>query len=245
MKDKPQVVVWPRQRLWMTYVLLGLCGLFFGAWLLTPPAWQATLRQWLTQPTWPAGLGWVAVAGLTHIYWLTLALNGYSLYAVGQEVERFFGAARLAVIFCLTSWAGFVLQLGITQQGAVGAASSVFGLLGAFGIFIYRHRWLFSDQGRGIFQRLVMVVALNLILLAWVGGPTWSLLGGLVVGCFLGWLIGPLWKLTPYVPATVAAQTPKAQYWEAHDVHPLDRARWLEVLACALGLLVLANAVLG
>jgi rhomboid protease GluP len=126
--------------------------------------------------------------GLTHIFF-----NGFSLYSLGPEVERWYGAGRFVHLFLLTGIAGVVMSLWLNPSPAAGASGALFGLIGAYGVFLYRNRRLLGERGRQSLQRVIIIAALNLLIGLQGFIDTWGHVGGLLGGLALGWVIGPVW----------------------------------------------------
>jgi hypothetical protein len=121
----PRPTPWgPRlQRSPVTFVLIGVTGIVF-------------LLQVLGQVL--LGFDWVLELGLKdnalilqgqlwrlltpvfiHAGFLHLAVNMYSLFALGPAVERFFGAPRFLAVYLLSGVSGVIFSLGL-QPGAFG-----------------------------------------------------------------------------------------------------------------------------
>ncbi len=126
-------------------------------------------------------------AGLAHI-----AVNMYSLYAIGPAVERFFGRGRTLAIYLLAGIAGVILSLAFSPYVSVGASGAIFGLLGALGVLLYRNRPVFGSLGRRQLQQIILVALFNLALGLSPGIDNWGHLGGLIYGSGLAWFAGPV-----------------------------------------------------
>lgn len=125
--------------------------------------------------------------GLWHIF-----VNMYSLYALGPAIERLFGSQRMLVLYLLSGISGVVLSLAMSPNASVGASGAIFGLLGALGAFIYRHRNRLGRAGRLQLRQIVMVALLNLGLGLMPQVDNWGHLGGLLAGIVLAWTLGPM-----------------------------------------------------
>ncbi len=125
--------------------------------------------------------------GLWHIF-----VNMYSLYALGPAVERLFSSQRMLVLYLLSGISGVVLSFALSPNASVGASGAVFGLLGALGTFLYRHRNRLGRAGRLQLRQIVMVALLNLGLGLMPQVDNWGHLGGLLAGIVLTWTLGPM-----------------------------------------------------
>lgn len=125
--------------------------------------------------------------GFWHIF-----INMYSLYALGPAVERLFSSQRMLVLYLLSGISGVVLSLALSPNPSVGASGAIFGLLGALGAFIYRHRNRLGHAGRVQLRQITMVTLLNLGLGLMPQIDNWGHLGGLLAGIVLTWTLGPM-----------------------------------------------------
>ncbi len=147
-------------------------------------------------------------AGVLH-----LAVNMYSLYAIGPAVERFFGRARLLVVYLLSGVSGVILSLALNPGPSVGASGAIFGLLGALTAFIYEHRKLFGAAAQAQLRQIGMVLALNLVLSLTPGIDAWGHLGGLIAGAACAVLFGPRLAAAAAVDGTTRVVDQRR--WEA------------------------------
>jgi membrane associated rhomboid family serine protease len=108
---------------------------------------------------------------------LHLAVNMYSLYIFGQGVEPLLGKGRYLALYMLSLFAGAlgVLWLGDPTGITVGASGAIFGLMGAYLIFL---RSLGQPSGQMFF-----LIAINLAFGFFSSGISWEgHVGGLIGG---------------------------------------------------------------
>lgn len=129
-------------------------------------------------------------AGLWHV-----GVNMYSLHALGPAIERFFGSTRMAVIYLLAGFSGVIFSLAFSSAPSVGASGAIFGLLGALGMFLYRHRKSFGAAGRFHLRQILLVAVINLGIGLMPQIDNWGHLGGLLGGVFLTMLVGPRFEV--------------------------------------------------
>ncbi|MGB3414531.1 MAG: rhomboid family intramembrane serine protease [Microbacteriaceae bacterium] len=124
-----------------------------------------------------------STSGIFHIL-----LNMFSLYILGQNLERMFGKSRFLVLTLVSGFGGsLAVQLFAEMNTAVvGASGAIFGMLGAY--------FAISRKLTGkINQSLIVILGLNLVAGFVLPGISWqSHVGGLLVGaavayCFLKW----------------------------------------------------------
>ena len=109
---------------------------------------------------WPSGtelIGWGALHGprilLRHEYWrlltcvfvhgglIHLAVNMWSLLAIGPLVERFYGNLAFAVLYLAAGVGGSIASVAThPQRIGVGASGAICGVLGALVAFLITHR---------------------------------------------------------------------------------------------------------
>ena len=97
-------------------------------------------------------------ADITH-----LALNCYSLYAVGVTVERIYGHAKFFFIYLLAGIIGNIASFMLSTNWAVGASGAIFGMLGAILYFGLERPAAFKRHfGKSIIITLVINIGYGL-----------------------------------------------------------------------------------
>lgn len=222
----------------LTYFFLGLTVLVFLAQLAGEVVFGydvAAVLGYKDNARIVAGQYWRLVtpiflhAGLLHI-----VFNMYALYALGPQIEAPYGYLRFGLIYVLSGITGVVLSMALNPFRSVGASGAIFGLIGALGAYLYRHRKAFGGYGQRRLTNVVTIAAINLLIGLSPGIDNWGHLGGLLGGTTLAVLIGPRLELeTDYSTGQIAVvdQTPLA-------------SRGIGLAAFCLGLLVLTGAVI-
>jgi membrane associated rhomboid family serine protease len=179
----------------MTRLLLGLCIAVFALCVASDrrlPLWISdhfALSTTLRFGALLGGLGavqpWRYLASLfVHFNVLHLAMNGWSLRAVGPSAERQFGRARFVVLFLLSGTLGFMLSdwwYGVSPPTA-GASGAIFGTFGSVIGVAYARR----DPN---WKQILLQNAVNLAILGFAFPVNNAAhLGGLVTGAALGFL---------------------------------------------------------
>jgi rhomboid protease GluP len=115
----------------------------------------------------------------------------------------------------------------------VGASGAIFGLVGAYSLFVFIHRKAHRHGGIPALSWLVLIIGLNLgIGLIIPNVDNYAHVGGFLSGCILGWFFAPYYVLRSEEGKTVLI-----------DVHGLAR-RWpLALLTIAATLLFAIIAV--
>jgi rhomboid protease GluP len=90
-----------------------------------------------------------------------LAINMYSLYAVGPVIERFFGRKKYLIVYFFSGVCSSLLSYYMTPDVSIGASGAIFGILGACLVFAVEMK----DQiGKEFMINVIAVIALNLFL---------------------------------------------------------------------------------
>ena len=191
----------PVQRVWATYVFLGLIiAVFLGQLAATQFLGEDLVADYAVKDNALIAQGeyWrLLTAIFVHANILHIAFNAYALYIIGRDVERFYGAVRFTLVFMLAGLSGSVFSLIFTPEPSLGASGAIFGLIGAEAVFLFRHRQLFGDRARRALQSIILVALINFGFgLSVQGIDNFAHLGGLIGGLILGWVVGPLWKVS-------------------------------------------------
>jgi len=162
-----------------------------------------------------------------HANLLHIALNMLNLVVLGIFLERLVGHLRFLLIYFITGIVSIVASFYfMPQEISVGASGAIFGLVGAYSIFVFMHRRAFRNGGIPALLWLIVVIIGNLSIGFFVPNvDNYAHVGGLLTGCLLGWWFTPLYTLSS--DKTVV------------DTHSLSR-RWPLALLTIAGTLILA-----
>jgi rhomboid protease GluP len=128
---------------------------------------------------------------------LHILFNMYALYMVGPELERPLGHARFLFIYLLAGFAGVLASFVFSPDYSLGASGAIFGMIGAFAVFLYRNQRFLGRVGQNTLYNVVFIIILNVILSFSGGIDLWAHFGGLLTGTVAAWLIGPVWGAEP------------------------------------------------
>lgn len=131
---------------------------------------------------------------LVHGSLMHIAFNMYALHAIGPSLESNYGHWRLLALYVLAGIAGSTLSFFLTANPSLGASSSIFGLIAAQIVFVYKNSKLFGNRTRSVLIQLGMIVLINLGFGMTPGIDNWAHLGGLVGGGVYAWVAGPVLK---------------------------------------------------
>jgi len=181
---------------WVTYILMGFTALIFAGQYLTQSlmgvdifaAYGAKINQAII-----AGQLWRLVTPIfLHASLIHIGFNMYALFALGPSLERYYGRSRYLLLYFVSGIAGNVVSFYFSTYASLGASTSIFGLVAAEAVFVYRNRELFGKQARSMLGNLFLIVAVNLMLGLSPGIDNWGHIGGLLGGLAFSWASGPL-----------------------------------------------------
>jgi membrane associated rhomboid family serine protease len=163
-----------------------------------------------------------------HANLLHVGLNMLNLLVLGVVLERLMGHLRFILVYFITGVVSIIASFYfMPSEVSVGASGAIFGLVGAYSIFVLMHRRAFRRGGIPALLWLVFIIGANLSIGLFIPNvDNFAHLGGLLSGCLLGWWFMPLYKLSAN----------KALI----DVHSLSR-RWPLALLTIVGTLILAS----
>ena len=94
-----------------------------------------------------------------------LIVNMLSLYSLGTFLEPLLGRLRLGLLYGITAVAGGIASTLFMGQVSIGASGAVWGLVGAtFGLLGGRQRHFPTLIARSLRQRLVVILAINIVI---------------------------------------------------------------------------------
>jgi len=189
----------PVHRPFVTYVLLGLIVLVFGAETLAGGSTQTDVLIKLgakSSPLIASGEFWrLFTAMFLHIGWMHLLFNAWALVAIGTDLERIMGWARFLAIYLLSGLFGGLASYAFSPHVSAGASGAIFGVIGALGAFFALYRERLGHWGRARLGNILFLIAINLF---WgFSNPqidNYAHLGGLLSGAVLGLALVPRYE---------------------------------------------------
>ena len=148
----------------------------------------------------------LVTACFLHASFPHILVNSMSLNNLGPLVEQWFGAERFVCTYLVSGVAGNMLSYRVGRSPlSVGASGAIFGLLGAWGVFLKRNEGVFSP---GVVQASLTGVVQTCALNAVMGMQASSIdnmghLGGLLGGAACSFLFGPRLLANPYTGTVV------------------------------------------
>jgi len=131
---------------------------------------------------------------------LHIAFNMYALYSIGPQLERHYGHWRYLALYLLAGFAGNVASFMFSASDSLGASTAIFGLIGAYGVFLYANRRIFGETARRALINVITIAVINLVLGLSPGIDNWGHVGGLVSGTLFAWFAGPLLQVRETYP---------------------------------------------
>lgn len=180
----------------MTYLLLAVTGLVF-LWMQIRYGAMAATSQAVFESggmfgrylqAYPSQIWRLVSPIFVHIGWQHAVMNLFSIYIVGQFVERIWGSRRFALLYLLSGVMGNAFTLFFTPDVvAAGASTALFGSFGALAVLgkMTRNPYL-KHLGQSYLAMIVVNLVFNLFtpnvsLVGHLGG----LVGGVLAGVFL------------------------------------------------------------
>lgn len=120
--------------------------------------------------------------GLLH-----LAVNMYSLYAIGPMVERVYGKKKYLVIYFLAGICSSIFSYSFSPNVSIGASGAIFGILGAVLVFAIKSK---GKTGSGFIKSILSVIFINIAIgIAVPNIDNFAHMGGLIGGVIISFLV--------------------------------------------------------
>ena len=125
--------------------------------------------------------------GVLHLF-----TNMISLQRMGNDVEKLFGSGRYLATYVAAGVAGNLFSAIKSPNPSLGASGAVFGVVGAYFVFLNRNDWLLGSYGQAMTNAITQTIAANIFLGAI--NPVidnWAHLGGALGGAAMAYVFGP------------------------------------------------------
>jgi membrane associated rhomboid family serine protease len=125
--------------------------------------------------------------GVAHLF-----TNMYSLNNVGRDVEVLFGPGRFLATYLVAGATGNLLSSFRSPNPSLGASGAVFGIVGAYYVFLNRNEWFLGGHADSITNSITQTIALNVVL--GFMNPVidnWGHIGGALGGALMAYCFGP------------------------------------------------------
>lgn len=181
----------------VTFAIIAVCLLVFAALDGSSATGQA-IKERLSDGSEPVlhGEVWrVFTYAFLHANLVHLLVNMFALYSLGSFLESLLGRSRYLLIYCASALGGGIasaaagairVAMGGAASSTVGASGAIWGLMGAtLGLVLSRQRVLPRLVARGLRQRLLFVLVINVALSFVPGIDMYAHFGGGLVGFLL------------------------------------------------------------
>ena len=126
-------------------------------------------------------------AGMFHI-----AANTFALVIFGPRLELEFGRWAYLATYVVAGVCGVAVSYLVSPTLSVGASGAIFGLVGAYGMFLLRNRKDFGASVNPVIVNLAIVLVINIVFgLIAPGIDQGAHVGGLIAGAAMGFFVGP------------------------------------------------------
>ena len=120
--------------------------------------------------------------GIVH-----LAVNMYSLYAIGPMVEKVYGKTKYIAIYFVAGICSSLLSYVYSSSISIGASGAIFGLLGAVLVFAIKSK---CKTGSAFIGNILSVIIVNIFIgMTLPGIDNFGHIGGLMGGIIISFLI--------------------------------------------------------
>ena len=139
----------------------------------------------------------IITGGFLHSGLLHLALNMYSLYIIGSQMEGFQGKVKYSITYIYSLITGSMLSMILNNGTSVGASGAIFGLLGSMLAFGYYYR---VYLGGVLKSQIIPIIIVNLLIGFASGGiiDNYGHIGGLIGGILITIALGVKYKSTNF-----------------------------------------------
>ena len=181
----------------LTFAIIAVCFLLF-AFLDGSGRQGQTLKAWLgdgSREVWQGEIWRVFTYAFLHANVTHLLVNMFALYSLGGFLEALLGGRRYLAVYCASAVGGGIATavagglraaMGGLPSYSVGASGAIWGLMGAtLALVLGRRRVLPRLIARGLRQRLLVVLVINVGLSFMPGIDLYAHFGGGLVGFLL------------------------------------------------------------
>ncbi len=127
-------------------------------------------------------------SGFLHADILHIFFNMYALWAVGKEIEKYYGKIKLLIIYFVSMIIGSLFAAVFTNGMIVGASGAIFGLFGSLLFFSYNYRATIDNLLKSPIMSVILLnlaigfIVPNVSISAHVGGLIGGFLSSMAVG---------------------------------------------------------------
>jgi rhomboid protease GluP len=155
-----------------------------------------------------------------HIGFFHLLTNSFGLLIFGSMAERLLGSPVYLSIYLVTGLLGNVASFVMGPTLGAGASGAVFGIIGAFGIYLLLNRKVMGEVARQALTSIAFIIAINLgIGFVSSGIDNAAHIGGLLGGMGMAYLVSPRSRMVITAgwgqlgPPRMGVAVTRQQYW--------------------------------
>ncbi|CAI9103889.1 OLC1v1002472C1 [Oldenlandia corymbosa var. corymbosa] len=117
------------------------------------------------------------------------------LHANILHLMDFSGSRRFLTIYVTSAITGSVMSYWLFKNPSVGASGAIFGLIGAYSVFLLRNKEMIADASKIVRLEKHVFVFISAFGSFAKGIDNWAHIGGFLGGVASSWLLGPAYKL--------------------------------------------------
>lgn len=187
-----------------TSFILALNVLFFLGTMVTGGSTTQNLVDWGAKygpyiaegEIWRLFLPVLLHAGIFH-----LLANSFGLVIFGTMLEKIYGTRNFVAVYISAGVMGNVVSFLVGPNPGVGASGAVFGIVGAFAVYLLLNRRMLGQLGSQQLTSVGVIVFINIVFaLASPGIDNAAHFGGLLAGALMAYFIAPRQRLVQLEP---------------------------------------------
>ncbi len=165
-----------------------------------------------------------------------LLLNSAALLIFGPRLEQAFGTLAFASIYLISGIFGVAASYLISPHIGVGASGAIFGIIGAYAVYLYINRELMGEEARQMLMSLLVLIGLNVLMGFVIPRIDQAAhIGGLVAGACMAAAVAPVMGIS--MPGSVFL------FYRGHASMTIKRKSVPRILLSASAGLMLAIAI--
>lgn len=135
-------------------------------------------------------------AGFLHVDFFHFLINMIVLLQIGMVIEKIYGKKQMLIIYMVSVVSSSLLSLVMMDGGSIslGASGGIFGLLGAFLVYLFSSNLYKIPKVRSQITRTLLA---NLLISLLPGISFWGHLGGLIGGILISIAVSEAKSLKP------------------------------------------------
>ncbi len=136
-------------------------------------------------------------AGIFHIL-----LNSFALFIFGPILERTFGPFAFISTYLVAGIFGVAASYWYSPYLSVGASGAIFGLVGAYAVYLRSNRDLLGEEARQLLVSLAVIIAINIAFGFFFPGVDQAAhVGGLIAGAAIAFFVAPKREIVSSAPS--------------------------------------------